>query len=285
MRTRWVWASVLVLCASPALAQTRERARERGDRGGDRSSGNRHADRGQRPSETARRESGTRGERRWEQSGRPSEAPQQRSDWRGQRGQTDRGAGREWRSDRRSSSRDSRYSDRGRDTRDDRGYSGRDRRAGDRRSYQPYGRAPRDNRSYRSFLNRSRYPSYYRHGYYLSHGYYYPRYYYDYDSYPTHASVRVLVDPSAAEVYVDGYYAGTADDFDGIFQRLHIAPGDHEITLQLNGYQTWSADIDAAPGSTVMLRHDMVPGVSEGVTEDYRGEPTGPESLERENDQ
>ena len=274
MRTRWVWASVLVLCVSPALAQAREKARERGDRGGDRSSSSRHADRGQRSSEKARRDSGDRGARRWEQSGRRSEAPRQRSDWRSQRGPTDR----------RSPSRDNRYSDRGRATRDDRGFSGRDRRAGDRRSYRPYGRTLRDNRSYRSFFNGPRYPSYYRYGYYHSHGYYYPRYYYDYDSYPTHASLRVLVEPSEAEVYVDGYYAGTADNFDGIFQRLHVAPGEHEIMLQLDGYRTWSADIYAAPGSTVRLQHAMVPGVSEGVAEDDRYESMDPESPQQEDE-
>jgi hypothetical protein len=31
--------------------------------------------------------------------------------------------------------------------------------------------------------------------------------------------------PRDAEVYVDGYYAGTVDDFDGTFQRLHIDTG------------------------------------------------------------
>ena len=31
--------------------------------------------------------------------------------------------------------------------------------------------------------------------------------------------------PSEARVYVDGYYAGTVDDFDGLFQRLNVSPG------------------------------------------------------------
>src|SRR5687768_16633999 len=34
------------------------------------------------------------------------------------------------------------------------------------------------------------------------------------------AEVRVLVTPADAAVYVDGYYAGVVDDFDGILQRL-----------------------------------------------------------------
>ena len=36
-------------------------------------------------------------------------------------------------------------------------------------------------------------------------------------------SLRVIVDPEKTRVYVDGYYAGIADDFDGIFQRLYRA--------------------------------------------------------------
>ena len=52
------------------------------------------------------------------------------------------------------------------------------------------------------------------------------------------ASVRLEVKPKEAEVYVDGYYAGIVDDFDGTFQRLHVAPGEHEIELWLDGYRT-----------------------------------------------
>ena len=37
--------------------------------------------------------------------------------------------------------------------------------------------------------------------------------------------VRVLVEPTETRVYVDGYYAGVVDDFDGIFQRLNLVPG------------------------------------------------------------
>jgi hypothetical protein len=169
------------------------------------------------------------------------------------------------------SNRSSRYSDHGRSSRDSWGDSGRDRRGNDDR-HRSYGRTPRQRWLSRSFHNGPRYPSYYRYGYFCSHGYYYPRYYYDDSSYTTHASVRVLVEPAEAEVYVDGYYAGTVDDFDGLFQRLNLAPGRHEITLRLDGYQTWSAEIYATPGDTLRLRHDMVPGASEDGFEDNSDE-------------
>ena len=60
-------------------------------------------------------------------------------------------------------------------------------------------------------------------------------------------SVRVLVDPAEARVYVDGYYAGTVDDFDGLFQRLNVSPGRHEITLKLEGYKTHRMKVYVPP--------------------------------------
>src|SRR5437763_7977964 len=60
-------------------------------------------------------------------------------------------------------------------------------------------------------------------------GGYYPR------RYDPGAAMRLVVKPKNAEVYVDGYYAGIVDDFDGVFQRLPATPGQHEITLWLDG--------------------------------------------------
>jgi len=66
-------------------------------------------------------------------------------------------------------------------------------------------------------------------------GYQYPYpmrpYGYGYRRYEPEASVRLEVKPKEAEVYVDGYYAGIVDDFDGTFQRLRVEPGEHEIEL------------------------------------------------------
>ncbi len=71
------------------------------------------------------------------------------------------------------------------------------------------------------------------------------------------AIVRVLVTPREAAVYVDGYYAGIADDFDGVFQRLPLTPGPHAIDVYLPGYRTVHEPLYLAPGSTYSLRHAM----------------------------
>ena len=71
------------------------------------------------------------------------------------------------------------------------------------------------------------------------------------------ADVRVEVEPKQTEVYVDGYYAGVADDFDGVFKRLHTTPGGHAITLHLEGYRTVTENIYVRPDSTYKVRDTM----------------------------
>ena len=73
------------------------------------------------------------------------------------------------------------------------------------------------------------------------------------------SSARVQVTPRQAEVYVDGYLAGTADDFDGFAQRLRVEPGEHVIELYLEGHRTISQQIYFQPGETYHLRHTMEP--------------------------
>jgi hypothetical protein len=85
--------------------------------------------------------------------------------------------------------------------------------------------------------------------------------YYGYAPYPVGVAaasdVRVLASPKQAEVYVDGFYAGVVDDFDGTFQRLHVTPGGHAITLHLEGYRTVTQNVYAAPADTVKLQLNM----------------------------
>ncbi len=59
----------------------------------------------------------------------------------------------------------------------------------------------------------------------------YPPYGYGYGYGYYGAELRTQVTPRQAEVYVDGYLTGTVDDFDGMFQRLRVPLGEHEITI------------------------------------------------------
>lgn len=77
------------------------------------------------------------------------------------------------------------------------------------------------------------------------------------------ASVRVLVDPAEARVYVDGYYSGTVDDYDGLFQRLRLSPGRHEIAFKLEGYKTHRVRVYATPSHTLKLSYELERGQGE----------------------
>src|SRR3954466_11895178 len=71
------------------------------------------------------------------------------------------------------------------------------------------------------------------------------------------ASVHFEVTPRQAEVYVDGYYAGVVDDFDGTFQRLRVEPGEHEIELYLEGHRTVRQKVYLAQDKTFRVKYEM----------------------------
>ena len=89
---------------------------------------------------------------------------------------------------------------------------------------------------------------------------------------PPDASLKLEVKPNAAEVYVDGYYAGIVDDFDGAFQRLHVPPGEHEIELYLQGYKTVKQKVMLAANNTFKVKYTMVK-LAAGEVAEPRPEP------------
>ena len=106
--------------------------------------------------------------------------------------------------------------------------------------------------------------------------YWYPQVAYGQRIYDGDASLRLQVSPRETEVYIDNYYAGTVDDFDGIFQRLHLEPGSHDITLYLDGYRTVRQRIYVQPTGTFRLRYTMHPLGAGDVAEPRPVEPPPP---------
>ena len=90
-------------------------------------------------------------------------------------------------------------------------------------------------------------------------GYQYPiaPYGYGYRYAEPDASVRLDVKPKEAEVFVDGYYAGVVDDFNGLFQRLNVSPGEHEIELWLEGYRTVKQKVYLTRDNTFKIKYQM----------------------------
>ena len=65
--------------------------------------------------------------------------------------------------------------------------------------------------------------------------------------------------PRSTEVYVDGYFAGVVDNFDGFSQKLKLEPGEHEVTLFLDGYRPLTRRMLFTAGQTIKFEHDMEP--------------------------
>lgn len=71
--------------------------------------------------------------------------------------------------------------------------------------------------------------------------------------------LRLKVRPRSAEVYVDGYYVGIVNEFDGLFQRLRIEEGTHTVELRHPGYEPLTLDVLIVPGEKVTFEGDMIP--------------------------
>jgi hypothetical protein len=64
-----------------------------------------------------------------------------------------------------------------------------------------------------------------------------------FDDFDDAGSLRLQVEPKDAQVYVDGYYAGMVDQFDGHFQHLDLSPRPHHVEIRAPGYQPLAFDI------------------------------------------
>jgi hypothetical protein len=72
--------------------------------------------------------------------------------------------------------------------------------------------------------------------------------------------LRLQVRPRDADVYVDGYFAGRVDDFDGTFQSLTLEEGAYRIEIVAPGYAPLVFDVRILPGEKVTYRGELVRG-------------------------
>ncbi len=99
-------------------------------------------------------------------------------------------------------------------------------------------------------------PWYLGYGGYGAYDPYYSGQYYGNDG---DAALRLKVKPRDATVYADGYYVGRVDDFDGMFQRLHIEAGPHRIEIRADGYETLEFEVRLLPGRTLTYEAELRP--------------------------
>jgi hypothetical protein len=103
--------------------------------------------------------------------------------------------------------------------------------------------------------------------------------------------VKTGVEPDEAEVWLNGKYIGTADDFDGFPDYLYLEPGSYKLEFRLGGYETWASDANVRRGEAVRLDHELTrekghgrldsflppsKGVPDGRYFDKSGQPTRP---------
>ena len=88
----------------------------------------------------------------------------------------------------------------------------------------------------------------------------YPPYPYPgYGYFDASADLRVQVVPRTAEVYVDGYLVGTVDDFDGVFQRVHMPLGEHQITIYSPGHRSITERMLFRPFESYKIKDTLQP--------------------------
>jgi hypothetical protein len=96
-------------------------------------------------------------------------------------------------------------------------------------------------------------------GYYGGYGYPYGGAGYgsgSYDKVGTGA-VRLKIKPRDAEVYVDGYFVGLVDEFDGMFQKLTLDGGGHRIEIRADGHEVVQFDVLITTGETITYKGDL----------------------------
>ena len=71
--------------------------------------------------------------------------------------------------------------------------------------------------------------------------------------------LRLKVRPRSAEVYVDGYFVGIVNEFDGVFQRLRIEEGTHTVELRHPDYEPLTLDVLIVAGEKVTFEGDLIP--------------------------
>ena len=70
-------------------------------------------------------------------------------------------------------------------------------------------------------------------------------------------SVRLKVKPRDAQVFVDGYYVGLVDHFDGFSQRLRLEGGTYRIQIEHPDYLPIELDVLVVAGETVTFEDYM----------------------------
>jgi hypothetical protein len=71
--------------------------------------------------------------------------------------------------------------------------------------------------------------------------------------------VSFEITPGNAQLFVDGSYIGTVDQFTPTTQPLGLTPGRHHIEIRAQGYRTMVFDADIIAGQVIPYQGAMQP--------------------------
>jgi hypothetical protein len=66
-------------------------------------------------------------------------------------------------------------------------------------------------------------------------------------------------DPKLADVYANGSFVGTVDDFNGFFQELHLRPGQYHMEIRADGFKPLDFNVLIPPGQTITYHGELEP--------------------------
>ena len=76
-------------------------------------------------------------------------------------------------------------------------------------------------------------------------------------SYRDNGSLRLKINPKQAQIYIDGYFVGVVDSYDGAFQKLGLEGGGHKVELKADGYEPLQFEVLVTPGETATYKGEM----------------------------
>jgi hypothetical protein len=70
----------------------------------------------------------------------------------------------------------------------------------------------------------------------------------------TAGSLLLEVEPGSAQIFIDGYYVGTPDDFGGKGGGVVLEGGPHRVDINAPGYELVSFDVRISPNQSIVYR-------------------------------
>jgi len=71
--------------------------------------------------------------------------------------------------------------------------------------------------------------------------------------------VQLQVQPGHAQVFVDGVFVGTVEDFDSVLQRLRLVEGPHWLEIWAEGYAPLIFNVRIRVGEMITHRGALRP--------------------------